>query len=171
MRSIVEAVSARDGKVDVATLGNHDSVGMVRPFERMGLDVRVNQTLTVERGGARSTSASTTCIIRDPAARCARRGFARGLPRRPGAFPDFARLAARAGFSLYLTGHTHGGRARLPGGLPIVTSSQTPRAHASGLWREGDMVGFTSRGVGVSSLPVRFNCRGEAAIITLRRSG
>jgi predicted MPP superfamily phosphohydrolase len=33
------------------------------------------------------------------------------------------------------------------------------------------MAGYTSRGVGVSGLPVRFNSRGEIALITLRRGG
>jgi uncharacterized protein len=37
------------------------------------------------------------------------------------------------------------------------------------LWRQGRMAGYTSCGVGVSGPPVRFNSRGEVALITLRR--
>jgi predicted MPP superfamily phosphohydrolase len=32
------------------------------------------------------------------------------------------------------------------------------------------MVGYTSHGLGVSDLPLRFNTRGEVVVITLRRS-
>jgi uncharacterized protein len=32
------------------------------------------------------------------------------------------------------------------------------------------MTGYTNRGIGVSGPPLRFNCCGEAAVITLRRS-
>ncbi len=32
------------------------------------------------------------------------------------------------------------------------------------------MAGYTNRGLGVSDVPLRFNCRGEVAVITLRRS-
>ena len=42
------------------------------------------------------------------------------------------------------------------------------RQYARGLWRHGDMQGYTSTGLGVSGLPVRFNSRGEVVLITLR---
>jgi len=32
------------------------------------------------------------------------------------------------------------------------------------------MTGYTSSGLGVSDPPVRFNCRGEVTIFTLRRA-
>ncbi len=44
------------------------------------------------------------------------------------------------------------------------------RRYASGLWRHDKMLGYTTTGVGVSGLPVRFNTRGEVVLITLRRS-
>ena len=71
--------------------------------------------------------------------------------------------------SLYLTGHTHGGQICLPGGLPIITNAKTPRRYAQGLWQHGAMTGYTTTGVGVSVMPVRFFSKGEVAIITLRR--
>ena len=51
----------------------------------------------------------------------------------------------------------------------MVTTLSRCRHGAVGLWREGDMIGYTTSGVGVSRPPVRFNCRGEVAFITLRR--
>ncbi len=78
--------------------------------------------------------------------------------------------ADEAGYALYLCGHTHGGQISLPGGRPLVTHLKRCRHAASGLWRQGRMTGYTSRGVGVSDLPLRFNTRGEVVVITLRRS-
>ena len=65
-------------------------------------------------------------------------------------------------------GHTHGGQVCLPGGYPIVTHSLAEKRFAAGHWTLGGMKGYTSRGAGVSGLPVRFNCRGEVTIFTLR---
>ena len=76
--------------------------------------------------------------------------------------------AADGGFRLYLAGHTHGGQVCLPGGRPIITHMSRHRRYARGLWRHGAMVGYTSTGLGVSALPVRFNSRGEVVMITLR---
>ena len=44
------------------------------------------------------------------------------------------------------------------------------RSYAAGLWRHHQMTGYTTSGIGVSGLPVRFNSRGEAVIVTLRRA-
>ena len=83
--------------------------------------------------------------------------------------PELVPEAASAGMSLYLAGHTHGGQICLPGGLPIICHMAAPRRYATGLWRKGGMIGYTSTGVGTSGLPVRFNSRSEVALITLRR--
>jgi predicted MPP superfamily phosphohydrolase len=32
------------------------------------------------------------------------------------------------------------------------------------------MIGYTSRGLGVGDVPLRFNCRGEMTVITLRKA-
>lgn len=81
--------------------------------------------------------------------------------------PDMAAEAASAGFDLYLCGHTHGGQICLPGGKPIITNCRRRPDLASGLWREGSMWGYTSRGAGVSSIPRRHNCPPEVTLIRL----
>ncbi len=81
---------------------------------------------------------------------------------------EVADVAAEAGYSLYLCGHTHGGQVCLPGGRPLVTHLTQHRFAAAGLWQFGRMTGYTSRGAGVAVPPVRFNCRGEVVLITLR---
>jgi predicted MPP superfamily phosphohydrolase len=81
---------------------------------------------------------------------------------------DGYRDAERAGVGAFLCGHTHGGQICLPYGIPIVTSGQTPRRLASGPWRHGNMIGYTSRGVGTSVVAARFNCLPEVTLHTLR---
>ena len=84
--------------------------------------------------------------------------------------PELLDEAAAASVALYLCGHTHGGQICLPGGIPLMTNIRTPRRYASGLWQHGDMTGYTSVGVGVSVMPLRFFSKGEVAVITLRRA-
>ena len=84
--------------------------------------------------------------------------------------PELLDEAAAANVSLYLRGHTHGGQICLPGGITIMTNIRAPRRYASGLWRHGDMAGFTTIGAGVSVMPLRFFSEGEVAVITLRRA-
>jgi predicted MPP superfamily phosphohydrolase len=75
-----------------------------------------------------------------------------------------------AGFDLYLTGHTHGGQVCLPGGHILVKGASVPRKILKGKWRYHSMTGYTSRGVGSTSLPVRFFCPPEMTFITLKKS-
>ena len=83
--------------------------------------------------------------------------------------PEAYKSAADFNPQLYLCGHTHGGQIRLPGRGPIFTNSRAPRFTASGNWQYQEMLGYTSRGVGASGVPLRFNCPGEINLITLRK--
>ena len=75
---------------------------------------------------------------------------------------------AAARHRLYLTGHTHGGQICLPGGRPLALGMKVNRDLARGVWRHGDMVGYTSRGLGACVLPFRAFCPGEVVSLTLR---
>ncbi len=167
--ALLAGVRARDGVYGI--LGNHDTVDMVEPFERLGVTMLANQTVTIERGGDRLHLVGIDDVhyyYTDQAALALRRappGFKIALIHSPELVPE----AAQAGMSLYLTGHTHGGQICLPGGTPIIAHMAAPRRYASGLWRAGEMIGYTSTGAGTSGLPVRFNSRSEVALITLRR--
>lgn len=85
--------------------------------------------------------------------------------------PDFADTVAASPEGervlLQLSGHTHGGQVRLPGGgapyLPYLG-----RKYPYGLYRVGAMQLYVCRGVGLSWPGVRVNCRPEVALLTLR---
>jgi predicted MPP superfamily phosphohydrolase len=168
-----EALVARLRPADgiCAILGNHDCADMVDAFERLGIAVLVNETRGLRRGAARSHVTGTDDVhyYYTDAARAALAAAPAGFKIALVHSAELADVAAEAGFGLYLAGHTHGGQVCLPGGRPIVTHMSRYRRYASGLWRHGAMTGYTTSGIGVSALPVRFNTRGEAVLITLRR--
>ena len=82
--------------------------------------------------------------------------------------PEEYQAAAACGVNLYLTGHTHAGQIRLPVLGSVKHNSHCPKEFSYGLWRHGEMIGYTTSGVGCSSVPVRFHCPPE--IITILRT-
>ena len=55
-------------------------------------------------------------------------------------------------------------------GMHLISHQFEGKQYNHGIWRIGKMVGYTSRGAGVSGIPLRFNCIAEVTIITLFRS-
>jgi hypothetical protein len=155
----------------IAILGNHDSVAMLGRLEEMGLEVLINQSVTISRGNQRMSLVG----VDDVHCFYSRRAAAAMA----GPFEDFTialvhspELAGRAeiaGADLYLCGHTHGGQICLPGPVPLTKHLTCFRRYWAGLWRRGTMQGLTSRGVGVSGIFARFNAPPEAWLITLKR--
>ncbi len=169
MRALLGDLSARHGIC--AVLGNHDCAAMAEAFEGLGIRMLINETISLERDGQAVHLTGTddphyyfTEAARDALAE-APAGFKIALIHSA----ELADVAADHGFRLYLSGHTHGGQICLPGGAPVLTHLSCFRHYARGLWRHGAMQGYTSTGVGISALPVRFNNRGEVVLITLRR--
>jgi predicted MPP superfamily phosphohydrolase len=165
---LLRGVRVRERRL--AVLGNHDPVEMVEALAPLGFETLANRSVTLSRGG------ETMCVtglddvhsFYTPQAR-------RALEEPHGGFrialvhsAEMADHAAAAGVSLYLCGHTHGGQICLPGGRVVLAQLVRCRYGATGLWRQGDMLGYTSPGLGVSPPTVRFNSRGGAALITLR---
>jgi uncharacterized protein len=155
-----------------AVLGNHDSIRMVPGMEQRGYPVLMNESVRWARGDgalaiagiddahyfrthnlhqAMAGVAADTCVLL--------------LSHTPEPY----RQAAHAGVDLMLSGHTHGGQVCLPGGIPILTDTPTPRAYVRGAWRYRSMAGYTSVGCGSSVVDVRLNCLPELTLHQLRR--
>lgn len=81
--------------------------------------------------------------------------------------PDYADEVASDGrVALMVSGHTHGGQVRIPFlGPPVLP--YLGRRYPAGLYAVGSMRLYVSRGVGLISPPVRFNCRPEVTLLTL----
>jgi hypothetical protein len=70
---------------------------------------------------------------------------------------------------LQLSGHTHGGQVLMPGRPPIFTPT-LGKKYSQGLFRVNDTWLYTNRGLGVISVPLRFNCPPEVTLLTLTRA-
>jgi predicted MPP superfamily phosphohydrolase len=81
--------------------------------------------------------------------------------------PDFADRAACYPIDLQLSGHTHGGQVRLPGVGALILPKMGHK-YPMGLYRVRHMWLYTNRGLGTDSLPMRFYCRPEITLFTLR---
>jgi uncharacterized protein len=160
------------GEPVYAVLGNHDTVRMVPGMEALGIDVLMNESVRIQREGD-----SLALVGIDDAHYFRTHNFHKAMADiAPDACaillshtPEPYRHAAHADFSLMLSGHTHGGQICLPGGIPILTDSDAPRAFARGSWQYHDMVGYTSVGCGSSIVDVRLNCPPEITLHRLRR--
>jgi hypothetical protein len=76
--------------------------------------------------------------------------------------------AETEGFSLILSGHTHGGQIRLPlVGEPARLSKDL--RYLRGHYQRGATQLYVSRGTGVIGLPLRLGVRPEIAVLRLRR--
>ncbi|UCG32537.1 MAG: metallophosphoesterase [Phycisphaerales bacterium] len=192
-RRIFQGLEFPDGLV--ATKGNHDSWSMVRPLREMGFRVLFNDCYAVYRGGVgpdRGASGLTRSVEIAEGGRCrpatlsfvgvaaARRRDPDWIAALRGAAPDSFKIgichspdgavtAARHPISLLLCGHTHGGQIRLPGVGPLITETRLvgPR-FAAGLCRYRDMPVYVNRGIGWTRMPIRFRCRPEISVLTLR---
>ncbi|MFA6466204.1 MAG: CDP-archaeol synthase [Desulfurivibrionaceae bacterium] len=169
LRRLLPHITTKHGIFGV--LGNHDCIEMVPDFEEAGMLMLVNDATLIEENGENLWLAG----IDDPNY-YKTHDTARALGAvPPNAFsillahsPEAYQEAAAHHASLYLCGHTHGGQICLGSGTPIYTNSSAPRFTARGFWQYHGMQGFTSRGVGASGAPLRFNCPGEIAVLTLR---
>jgi predicted MPP superfamily phosphohydrolase len=68
---------------------------------------------------------------------------------------------------LMLSGHTHGGQVNLPR-LGRIALGKHGKRYAAGLYRFAHGHLYVNKGVGVGSVPVRFNVRPEVAVFTLQ---
>jgi predicted MPP superfamily phosphohydrolase len=81
--------------------------------------------------------------------------------------PDFADVSATTGrFSLQISGHSHGGQFIIPG-IGTLVKGPHAKKYPLGRYQIGDMVHYTSRGLGTNVFWLRVNCPPEITIFTL----
>jgi uncharacterized protein len=91
--------------------------------------------------------------------------FALVLTHAPEAFEE---LAQRPAARLVLAGHTHGGQVRLPFIGALRVPSRYGTRFARGLFKLGDTIFYVNAGMGMSHFPIRFLCRPELTVLTLK---
>lgn len=92
----------------------------------------------------------------------------------PGAFnillshnPDVFPVAARMGYHLTISGHTHGGQVRVEILRQDLNVARFFTPYVDGLYRKGDASAFVSRGIGTIVLPARIGSAPEVALLRL----
>ena len=72
--------------------------------------------------------------------------------------------------NLILAGHTHGGQFILPFSPPLFVGSKFGAEFASGLISKTQNKMIISKGLGMSGLPLRLNCKPEIVIVDFIKS-
>ena len=168
--ALLGALRAPDGAW--AVLGNHDhSVGPDRVAALLrgaGIGLLRNASHMLRRGGDALVLAGVDDLVRGaPDLRAALTALRPTNRPSLAHAPDFApRAAADPRVALQLSGHSHGGQVRLPGGRPLILP-RGGKAYPAGLYTIGGLQLFVTTGTGTGWLVVRLNCRPEFAVITL----
>ncbi len=81
--------------------------------------------------------------------------------------PDYAEASHDARVGLMLSGHTHGGRAYVPGLGTAWTPSRYGDKYRRGLVEGPASPVFVTRGLGEAGVPLRLNCPPEINLLTL----
>lgn len=170
-RHMVELYNSLNAPV-YAVLGNHDCIEMAPLLQNCGIQMLLNEHAVLERNHQKIYLLG----VDDPHY-YETDNLEKALQNVPDSAvsillahsPEITRKAAWAGVDAYLCGHTHGGQICLPGGRPLLANSRCPHDQRKGAWHYEQMQGYTSRGAGTSSLPVRFNCPPEITVHTLKK--
>jgi predicted MPP superfamily phosphohydrolase len=156
----------------VAILGNHDhyvdETPTRRRLRRLGMHVPENTwfTLTVRGEPMTVVGNEWPWFGPEPDLRdCPEGPFRLCLSHTP----DNIAWARAAGIDLMLSGHVHGGQVRLGAIGSILVPSKYGRRYDMGTFDEPPTLLHVSRGLS-GEHPLRFGCRPEVTLLTLRRA-
>ncbi|MEI6695674.1 MAG: metallophosphoesterase [Bacteroidota bacterium] len=154
-----------------AVLGNHDTYLMAQYEKQSGLELLVNESVEIIKDNEKILITGTDdpfSYYTEQALLCLETkayDFKIALVHTS----ELAKQASANKYDLYLCGHTHGGQICLKEGFPLISHQFEGKNFNHGEWKIGKMKGYTSRGVGVSGIPLRFNCPPEIVLITLKK--
>ena len=153
-----------------AVLGNHDTYLMAQYGKESGMELLVNESVDIIKDGQKILITGTDDpfnFYTESALLCLEtKGYDFKIAMVHTS--ELARAASEYKYDLYLCGHTHGGQICIKNGVPLISHQFEGKKFNHGLWKLGNMTGYTSRGAGVSGMPVRFNCPAEVTIIKLQ---
>ena len=168
----LRGLRARDGCV--AILGNHDYLTDVKLVRRCiregGVEELINSVRTLRRGAAALHVAGIDDVMEGNSRLDL---VLRELPEEGAAIllahePDFADVSSATGrFDLQLSGHSHGGQVAVPLLRRLVLPPFSQR-YTRGLYEVRGMTQYTNRGIGFVHARLRFLCRPEITVFTLR---
>ena len=162
-----------------AALGNHEYLNdierMLPAYQRSPLSLLIDQTARLRIGDATLFISGVDDPVfhdvprpfyEEAVAKCAASAVGAGFRLLLCHRPDGFEAAARHGFDLTLSGHTHGSQLGLLGRSAIEVLFGIP--YQWGLYRRGPSRLYTTSGFG-QWFPFRLNCPAEAPLIVLER--
>lgn len=166
-------LNAKDGKFGI--LGNHDhwmdAEKIRKIFKGSNIVDLSNDVYTLEKDGEFLNLAGVdSCTV------CAD-NLDRVLEKLPKNIPsillahepDFAKESSQTKrFDLQISGHSHGGQFIIPKFETTPFRGPNSTKYPVGLYKVGDMLQYTSKGLGTNSFRIRINCKPEITIITLK---
>jgi len=172
----IENIAKELGKVKskygfYTTLGNHDGwygiSGITKALETNGIKVLANKNTVVKTNNKIVYIAGAADLMTGkPNIYQALDGVKSPvilLTHTPDLFPEVPENV-----NLTLAGHTHGGQIRIPLLGPIFTASNFGDKYTMGLIEEEGKKLITTKGIGTSILPLRFNCIPEIIVIEFK---
>lgn len=172
MTKALGTLNARHGVF--AVLGNHDTRAGARIVRQglgeAGIEVLHNRGITLATASGHLNLAGVDdCLWGHPNLAQALDGLDPAAPTVLLAHePDVIDKFSRDGrVTLQLSGHTHGGQVHLPlFGTPVLP--RLGEKYVKGLFTVNGSRLYVNRGVGMVSLPIRFNCPAEITQLTLQ---
>lgn len=83
--------------------------------------------------------------------------------------PDFAKESSKTDkIDFQISGHSHGGQFIIPKFETTPFRGPNSTKYPVGLYKVGNMIQYTSKGLGTNSFRIRINCKPEITIITLK---
>ncbi len=150
-----------------AVLGNHDCLELAMVLEKIGVNVLLNEAvpITVEQQSIWLAGVDDSHYFKSA-------NLDKALAQIPlesckillSHVPDIYAQASGEHVDFMMSGHTHGGQICLPFIGPVVINCHSPHSICSGSWQHNELQGYTSRGLGWSSIPVRYNCLPEIIV-------
>ena len=84
--------------------------------------------------------------------------------------PDVLPVAARQGWDLMLSGHTHGGQINVEILDRAITPARFLTPYIYGTYRAQNTTAYVTRGIGTIGIPARIGASPEITILTLRKA-
>ena len=173
LENSLKKMQAPYGKVGV--LGNHDhwmSSEKIREiFKNSGIIDLSNDVITLEKNGdyLNICGVDSCTVCADDLDKVIAK-MPKNIPSILLAHePDFAKESSQTKlFDLQISGHSHGGQFIIPKFETTPFRGPNSTKYPVGLYKVGDMIQYTSKGLGTNSFRIRINCKPEVTIITLK---
>jgi len=84
--------------------------------------------------------------------------------------PDVFPVAARQGYNLVLSGHTHGGQVTVEILDQSINAARFITPYVYGVYRAGTATAYVTRGIGTIGIPARIGAPPEISLLRLRKA-